>query len=1112
LVFTPQYDVRTIDSSIDSLEERASLSTVRGAVELPPMPIIAPSIDLNGQFRVDDPNVDTPTGVGQSVFKDRGAEDRADAIGPRLSLINPRADDLLIDSGRAFTVGSVFDSFDIQLIDGITPADPGPGVGVDDGGIDGSLIRVTRLESGSNITETLVEGVDYRFAYEPADNAIRLTPIPGIWRDNSTYTIQFLGNEVGILQGEAATSYADGALTQVDISVQDRRAIQVDTGIGISIAPTALTINQGMGLVANIEGQTLEVFDGQSAEPVVFELTTDNANIPIIIDAGNIPVRVGQAATAEQIAAAVATAINESSVKLLATAVGTQIQLLDSVVKASDLFEVNGAAAYLGADVVLSPELRGGSIAGQSLTVFDGTSEVTFTLVTDPSQVTQNTPVLVSPTARTAEIASAIAAAINATALQVSASVDGDELRLRGLSDRVDPETALAFARSGSLTGNPLNDAFKITNYSLDVVLSDNLLNAVDGSTITIFDGVSEFTFEFDNIPAPAGTPAVFPGNLAVPVGANPTARELITALRERIEATELRVQIVAAARSFRITGTAAPISVSSANGAVTVTGFGAIGTSPGFGIGIPADGLELSDAVDEGQSFVISRGPTSIVFEIDFDGIQEIEGSTLVTSPARTLDAVADAMVQAINASQLGLVAENIDGGRVVLGGVGTENVTLNLTNSVFTQLGIAGLPTPTAVVIPIDATEEEVAAAYSGAFDDLNVVQELIGDRVIVEGLENLAGASVIAERISDEVDNPAFLGELVIFVGGGFDYGDAPSPYASTAAQGGPRHTVDTTFALAPTTSDRPVTPDNDAQLPNLDEDNGVRLVGTLQPGFNANFEVSVLNEDGRQFFVDAWFDWDADGIFEVSEAVRFGSAGTGRPLLGVGTNVISVAVPFNAVVGETYARFRLSEQFNLGPSGDATSGEVEDIRLLVTNNPFQNPTIRHDVNDTDTVTPLDALQIINAIGRNDGNNIFLDTLPLPPDLPPFPDVSGDGVVSAIDALQVINELARLPNASEGELVGYVPMSDGVLASGATALGDALIAEAIQSSEKEVEETSEEEVSTVTPPVNKTSVFDSPAVVQLDSLVDALAEDTAVAKNEAEVDALDQLFASL
>jgi len=375
----------------------------------------------------------------------------------------------------------------------------------------------------------------------------------------------------------------------------------------------------------------------------------------------------------------------------------------------------------------------------------------------------------------------------------------------------------------------------------------------------------------------------VLPGNLVVPVGPSPTARELLTALRERIERTELTVQIVDAARSFRITGTGNPINVTSATDSFDVTGFGMIGTSPGFGIGIPADGLELDNSVDDGQSFTITRGPNSETSELDFDGSQELENSTLVPIPARTLDAVADALVQAINRSQFGLIAQNIGGGRVTLSGIGTDDVNLNLRDSVFIQLGIAGLPTPSPVVIPLDSSEEQVAEAYSRAFDDLNVPQELIGERVIVEGLEALRGTSVIEKRISDEVGNQAFLGELVIFVGGGLDYGDAPSPYVSTAAQGGPRHTVDSGFALwrpnPADPNDRPITPDPDAQLINADEDNGVRLIGAIQPGFSANFEISVHNENNRPFYVDAWFDWNGNGQFEADESVRHRSRDLG-----------------------------------------------------------------------------------------------------------------------------------------------------------------------------------------------------------------------------------------
>ena len=834
-----------------------------------------------------------------------------------------------------------------------------------------------------------------------------------------------------------------------------------------------------------------------------------------------------------------AAAINDSQVKLFAVAVGNRIQLRDAVVKSPALFDVEGvklrgAAAYQGADIEFSSEIRGLNVLGQTLSVFDGDNEVTFSLVTDPSQAAiGTTPVIVAPTARRTAIANAIKAGIDASGLQLATNVENGTLQIRGLTDRAHPSTALSYALPVSLTGNPLDDAFKLTNYSLDVVLTDLAIGTIDGPTVTIFDGTNEVTFEFDT----ALVPGVQPGNVPVVVPINAKPREMLTALKAEIELAGLDVQVVNAARSFRITGTSSPISVTSADLAVSVTGFGEIGTSPGFGIGIPADGLDLSDTVVDGQSFTITRGPTTITFELDFDQTQEIPGSTLVPIFSRTLDAVADAIALAINNSQLGLVAENIDAGRVTLGGVGTENVSIDLRDTVLTQLGIAGLPTPVAVVVPLDANPTELAEAYNQAmseFEPLGVVTEQIGDRVIVRSDSDnfrvsVSGTSVVEYRISDEVNNEANadgLPSLVIFIGGGFDYGDAPSPYPSLAAQDGARHFIDEGFALwrdnLNDPNDRPVTFDNDARVPDLDEDNGVRIIGSLQPGFNANFEVSIHNQDNRQFYFDAWFDWNDNGVFEASEVYRYGSVGTGRPILGVGNNVISVLVPSNAALGEIYARFRLSEQPALGPTGAASSGEVEDIRLAVSNNPFRNPSNQYDVNNSGLVTPLDALQVINAIGRNDGNPIFLDVLPLPPNLPQFPDVSGDGVVSSIDALQVINALARLPNIvgggeslAEGEATSYLPTADGVLASGATVVGDYLIADALANDSSAVESEVAEPVAVgvaESASSSKTSVFDSPETVQLDSIVDSLAEDTASARGTEETDPLDQWFASL
>ena len=187
------------------------------------------------------------------------------------------------------------------------------------------------------------------------------------------------------------------------------------------------------------------------------------------------------------------------------------------------------------------------------------------------------------------------------------------------------------------------------------------------------------------------------------------------------------------------------------------------------------------------------------------------------------------------------------------------------------------------------------------------------------------------------------------------------------------------------------------------------------------------------------------------------------------------------------------------------------EVEDHAINVSNNPFQNPFNRYDVNDSGAVTPLDALQIINAIDRNDGD-IFLDVTPLPPNLPIYPDVSGDSVVSSLDALRVINELGRLHNGEqiggEGEATSYLQLAGGVFASGATALGDALIAEATGTNDV----TPSDPVTSVEESTPKTSVFDSPAVVEIDSIVDSIAEDAASARSDSDTDAHDQLFASL
>ena len=126
-------------------------------------------------------------------------------------------------------------------------------------------------------------------------------------------------------------------------------------------------------------------------------------------------------------------------------------------------------------------------------------------------------------------------------------------------------------------------------------------------------------------------------------------------------------------------------------------------------------------------------------------------------------------------------------------------------------------------------------------------------------------------------------------------------------------------------------------------------------------------------------------------------------------------------------------------------------------------------------------------------------------MPEDLPAFPDVNGDGRVSPSDALDVIDYLASIYNSGsgEGEASTYVPVAGGVMASGATALGDDLLRREAQQTAADLQQ--QESKSSV-------SVFDSPAVVDLDEVVDSLAIDTASARDAQETNSLDDLFASL
>ena len=121
--------------------------------------------------------------------------------------------------------------------------------------------------------------------------------------------------------------------------------------------------------------------------------------------------------------------------------------------------------------------------------------------------------------------------------------------------------------------------------------------------------------------------------------------------------------------------------------------------------------------------------------------------------------------------------------------------------------------------------------------------------------------------------------------------------------------------------------------DDDLANDDED-GILLHGSVSSsGTGASVTPSV---DG---FVDAWVDFDNDGVFHPTEERVLDS----EPVF-VGLNNVVTLMPNNPLLvvdGERYARFRFSTAGGLGPTGEARDGEVEDYKLIVSDaDPFED----------------------------------------------------------------------------------------------------------------------------------------------------------------------------
>lgn len=678
------------------------------------------------------------------------------------------------------------------------------------------------------------------------------------------------------------------------------------------------------------------------------------------------------------------------------------------------------------------------------------------------------------------------------------------------------PSTDYTDGQQIRLIDNTLREtAFEIERGILINVpaLPGDFANIGDGETFIIFDGTSQRTFEFDT----DGTS--FAGNIPVSIPLNASTGEpqsviaVSQAIAQAIGISGLNVQVVDLGGDVQLFSNNRLTSVTPDTSALTVTGN--VGVSTGYGIQIP-NLLGVADGVTDGQQFSVRRGDGRIrFFEIDLNGNNINTSATPVQITSTTdLTSIAIAIRDAITLSDLGLNPQVLSGGQILL--PNASDVTIDLSGSVFTQIGQPGDEAAIPVTLSGNLTNEEVGQIIVQSIQNANlpgISLRVIGDQIIVQGTQAVSGAGAVrVQAISDNAGNTLSSNDpltgttqFTIFVSeeAGLDYGDAPAQYGTLEAANGPRHTVTAGFSLGAT-----ATPESDARLgddtsnADGDVDDGVAFVsGTnVTPSGTATLEIDLNNTAGRNAILDAWIDWNQDGQFTSDERLVWAPgpivASTGGIQLQDGSHTYSIRVPESAQPGTTYGRFRLSSTGVASPLGKADDGEVEDIAVNVLQSAHQNPTNNLDVNGSGDISPIDVLQVINAISRYGSGQITSA-------IPSFPyiDVNGNGQLEPLDALRVLNYLNATAPTGEGEGFGWVPAANGVLTP-------EYMDPQSEAAETETAETAPEELAPAATSKATNSVFDAAAIGTLDDVIADLASDQVTE----EPSAIDDFFANL
>ncbi|MFL2869380.1 MAG: Ig-like domain-containing protein [Pirellulaceae bacterium] len=396
-------------------------------------------------------------------------------------------------------------------------------------------------------------------------------------------------------------------------------------------------------------------------------------------------------------------------------------------------------------------------------------------------------------------------------------------------------------------------------------------------------------------------------------------------------------------------------VGVAPQNSYPTLTGHNAaihmtIGTGPILGERRDRDiegqsiALEMPAGADltDGEQFSITAGTRTVVFEFDDDGSATAETVVIPFTAATTADALAQSVVDAVNTSGLGSNPRNLGSG-----------VVLFETNQKFDLSAADSLTELLSVGDDLDGNNYVVDA--SGVTD----VSTSVGATplsIVVAANQAIAQGEIFTITSGSDVYTFEFDNDVLAV---GVTDGNIRVPFTPGASEDVVAQNIaDAIVAADLPLNLNPVVQSGGVVALNGDDEDGVTGVGgaAIMP-LNAFTATEIEVSASGDGLLDAWVDFNRDGDWDDQGEQIFASE-----QVSAGVNSLSFSTPLepDSKPGETYARFRISSEGGLAPTGLAKDGEVEDYVLtIVPGHPPEaknDPDVGADGFDTDEDTPL------------------------------------------------------------------------------------------------------------------------------------------------------------